>query len=144
MALHMENVPQSCTNQKYFEIAWNEMHWNIQRPTQGLSTPEIIVYDHSLPAYNEIHNNIERSMPITFDQISLPSYESAVNGSIRRPETPVPIPESLVTELANPLEIQKKCCCINLKHMKYFASGVVFVIILAILCIFYLIFKKIK
>lgn len=90
--MRMELAPRSSTsNQNYLQDAWIEMN--------------------SLPSYNEIHNHPGRAISAEFDQVSLPSYEAAVNSSIRRADTSVTIPEALILERgSNPLQFDSNCC----------------------------------
>lgn len=53
--------------------AYNEIHNIVDRSSPPPTYQQHI--DHSLPSYNELHNRVDRSMPLTSDQVSLPSYE---------------------------------------------------------------------
>lgn len=139
MDLHTEQAQHSCTSQKYLQNSWIEMNFDIRRPGPRMSILETndCDIDHSLPAYNEIHNNY--AVPVSFDQISLPSYESALNGSIQTAETSVSIPESIITEsVANQPQTQNSCCSATVKkHTKDIAMALVgaFLIILVVFTI---------
>lgn len=139
MEVHIQQAHHSHINPKTFENAWNEVHFNINRQRPRLSTSGVndCDIDRYLPAYNEIHNNDDRSIPVTFDQTSLPSYETAVNWSIQRADTSVPIPdETLTIESApNQPQLQRSCCSAKSKILYCICFAVLGLIILVALCI---------
>lgn len=101
MELHIQQAYRSHINQKSFDNPRN--------------------FSVDLPAYHEIYNN-DRSISVIFDPTSLPSYEHAVNWSIQRAETSVPIPDETFTiESAphQPQQLLQKNCCFTQSKKKY-------------------------
>lgn len=120
------NAEQVYPSQIHQISAWHEMYLSISTRQQRLSTADTnsCDIDLSLPTYDEIHYNVERSIPVSFDQISLPSYEAAVNWPIPRAETSVPIPESSshANSVPNQYPLQHNRCSFK-KCMKCLVYG---------------------
>lgn len=94
---------ESYINEKYSQDTRNEIpcESEIQLPRLSTQFENSNDVDHTLPAYSEIYNSTERSLPVTFDHTSLPSYESVINGSTHVTDTSVPSPASLDESVPN-------------------------------------------
>lgn len=105
---------KSYTNKKYSQDTRNEILSESEIQLPRLGTHETCEnrndVDHSLPAYSEIYSSTERSLPVTFSQTSLPSYESVINGSRPVADTSVPSTASLDEILPNESQNQNNCC----------------------------------
>lgn len=85
-------------NERYSQNILNEMHSDseVQLPRLTTYVPNENRNDVDFPpTYNEIYHCNERSLPVTFDQVSLPPYESIVNCSMEDPEISLPIRDSV-------------------------------------------------
>lgn len=135
-------VHRSYINQNLYEQDWNGIYNSNANSTFNTcddNDPTLPAYHEihnnprdigrTLPGYHEINNTLTSSRPIAFDEVSLPSYESAVIWSVRREEISVPIPESLNAEITtDQAQLQGSSCSIR-ERMKYVGVAVGFLVV---------------